>query len=385
MDPIFFASYARSDLERSKLRDAMELLRERTAQKMSTNADPKDVAFIDLSATRLGEQWAPLMAAALQRAKVFVAFCSGCYFNRQFCAIEFEIFRRRVEKTGFKHPCVLPVIWDKCELPAVLKQYQFNAHDLPKSYEKEGLRAVRLENKKRYEQTIERLADAIAGACKNPAQPTLPALEEPVEFGTIEASFGMPKNDPGHLHVGVLHGDGPRWEVEIGHAVRQLLERSPTLQQRGWSPMRVDAGAAQRLQALRARQSSVLLISPRDAFDDPHWSAYAQAIDDELAHPEGTCLLLVGIAPGSSPLALHSSLAAILPKTLAKPGSIEHFELSAPSLLQRINSRAAVMEVRALQSAPAARAASPDLESAAVAAGLPLATAPVIRGPGGGS
>lgn len=386
MAPVFFASYARADAERSALFEAMQSLQLSTAAKLGTGAPPDQVAFIDLSSLHLGEQWSDGMTRALQSAKVFVAFCSNRYFNRKFCAIEFEVFLRRVRKLRFAGPCVLPVIWDRCELPTVLKQYQFAANDLPPLYEKEGLRAVRLASPKQYTKIIERLATVIVKACEDPTQPTLPPLVEAIDLAEIEASFGAPDGGPGHLHVGVLHPEGPRWEVDIGHPVRRLLERCPTLQQRGWTPLRIDASAAKRFEELRSRRSAVLLISPLDAFRDPLWKAYVGTIDKELAHAEATCSLLIGASPGTTATDVLATIAPILPVTVTKSDRIDLFELSTPaSLLHRINSLAAAMEIRAIQAAPATRATDTPLENAATAAGLPLTCAPVIRGPGGAS
>src|SRR5262245_2894430 len=115
MTHVFFTSYARLDSNKfSKLDRVVEELRERVRSKLGAKA-AQDVGFFDTQDIQTGADWERVLGTALRHARILVCMCSPTYFNSEFCAKEFEVFRRRLQDAAdaFKDVrVILPVLWD---------------------------------------------------------------------------------------------------------------------------------------------------------------------------------------------------------------------------------------------------------------------------------
>ena len=226
----FFTSYARLDNNKySKLNAVVEGLKERVRAKLGARSTDQ-VAFFDTRAIKTGAEWEKFLGDALRRSRVLVCFCSPTYFNSPFCAKEFEVFRRRLERAGETYRdarVVLPVIWDIGSegiwLPQSIQKYQFTDKRFPDRYTMDGLCALKRVKGQRenYVKAIEVLADIITAA----SSLILPPWSDPIIFDQLPQSFHNPNTGPYNLAVIVLNEKGTQWvPAEDGIPVARTIE-----------------------------------------------------------------------------------------------------------------------------------------------------------------
>lgn len=179
-DGCLFLSYARNDRNKySKLKAVIDHLDHRVSE---LRAMTPPVVFFDENSIETGEQWERAISRAAHESQVLVCMLSASYISSEWCAKEFDVFRRRVVAAGSDaRVAIIPVIWDirEDQIPSALRAYQYKNSATPDVYLAEGLRSLRALKKRRdaYITTIEHLAQTIAKA----AQRLLPALSPPVE------------------------------------------------------------------------------------------------------------------------------------------------------------------------------------------------------------
>jgi hypothetical protein len=99
MAPMFFVSYARTDIEHPPFREAFEYfvkdLKARVSVKGKLEKEQDtDIMFVDAD-IQTGEVWSERLADAIAQCKVGVALYSPLYFTRRWCGKEFQVLLRR--------------------------------------------------------------------------------------------------------------------------------------------------------------------------------------------------------------------------------------------------------------------------------------------------
>src|SRR5690349_13388755 len=115
MAHVFFASYAGLDNDKDQLRNVIVELRKSVRSKLGAT-DVDEVGFIyQAGSIKTGQDWQNELGEAIRHANVLVCFCSNTYFNSEYCANEFEVFRKRLNAfgaAGAELLAIIPVIWD---------------------------------------------------------------------------------------------------------------------------------------------------------------------------------------------------------------------------------------------------------------------------------
>jgi TIR domain-containing protein len=383
LGPFFFTSYARLDNNKhTKLGEALDELRERVRGKLgATRAD--EVGFFDLEDIQTGQRWIERLGGVVARCRVFVCFCSRTYFNREVCGKEFEVFRKRLAVPAPGARYVFPVIWDKCVLPAALGAYHADNAGFPREYFDDGLCALRrLRREAEYETTIEALATAIAAAANDPP---LPPGVPVVDFDGVPSAFDNPAAES--VRIGLFGDQGLFWQSEIGRTARSLAEEAAASERVGWRQFEVRDDVALRIAELGASGDPLILIAPSNA--GAAWANRLNAVDVALARDTTTpCAVLVEyvaqppIGTTTGQAAIEEAIRSAVP--LSFEGSTRHeaFESgSATSLLQKLRSVISKLRIDLNHRRDAARVSDPVLEASARAAGVPIASHPVVDGP----
>src|SRR5580765_2774492 len=147
MAHVFFASYARLDNDRKRLQNVVLDLRERVRSVVGA-ADASKVGFFDTyDGISTGQDWEKTLGEAARHARVLVCFCSNTYFNSEYCANEFEVFRRRLDALGPAGDAlrvVIPVVWNVSAMPKAVSRYQTVDQNagFPDDYRLQGLLAL---------------------------------------------------------------------------------------------------------------------------------------------------------------------------------------------------------------------------------------------------
>jgi hypothetical protein len=177
MPPVFFVSYARTDIELPKFRKAFEYFVKDLKARVG-NRLPQEplVAFVDADILT-GEVWTQELSNAIAQCKVGVALYSPRYFTRRWCGKEFQVLLRR----GLSGPGgsgIIPVRWEKpVDPPECAARLQHTESQYPKAYAALGMRQLVIMRSARltaYEQTIELLVDRIVAAANTKRLGPLP-------------------------------------------------------------------------------------------------------------------------------------------------------------------------------------------------------------------
>jgi hypothetical protein len=166
MPHIFFFSYSSHDWNLPGLEEFYDDLCKEVARLVPWGQDSDIISFRDHK-MRLGEEWKPAIATALQESVVLVSILSEAYFSKEFCGQEVYIFDQR-RKQGLaaaaKSPeVILPVIWAPVQqgYPSVLGDLQADQAGMPKEYFSQGLYRLRIKDERAYQQCVLSFADAI--------------------------------------------------------------------------------------------------------------------------------------------------------------------------------------------------------------------------------
>src|SRR5882757_6904657 len=97
MTHTFFASYATLDNKSKWLQKVVLDLRDRVRERLGA-LDAAQVGFFAVfDGIPAAADWERALGDGAREARVIVCFCSNTYFNSEYCAAEFEIFRRRLK------------------------------------------------------------------------------------------------------------------------------------------------------------------------------------------------------------------------------------------------------------------------------------------------
>jgi hypothetical protein len=190
--PVFFFSYARLDCDQY-LKRFFEDLSKRVAQKGGLDRKAGQVSFLDLTHIEPGDDWDQALSQALQECQVLLSIYTPCYFRREYCGKEFQVFLKRKIRNSTN---IVPILWenqkdlDREKLPPSIVHYvqRFEPGQLDETYEGMGVRRVLAKVGARgvYREMIEKLADRVLDLAK---EKNLQRLEEPPKLSAIENPF----------------------------------------------------------------------------------------------------------------------------------------------------------------------------------------------------
>lgn len=164
----FFLSYARADgsYVTKFLHDVAQQVRSK--EEALSRFDPGDIGFMDRASTEPGDDWDHALLDALRHARVLVCMLSRGYLASEYCAKEFEVFRRRIEEyrarlsPGQRPRLILPVLGHPLarlgKLPPAISQLQYDHVDFGELYPQKGLFV--LSNNSRYREEYDQFLDA---------------------------------------------------------------------------------------------------------------------------------------------------------------------------------------------------------------------------------
>lgn len=212
----FFASYATLDNKSKYLQKVVLDLRERLRTRLGAADEAKLGFFAVFDGILTAQAWEDELSDAVRHAQVIVLFCSNTYFNSEYCAKEFDVFRRRLKDIKPEPEVIVPVIWDLCTMPKAVARYQAShLAAMPEEYRNHGLLALRRNKttRTRYDATL----DALTGVLERLLnQPALAPLDPPVPFDMLLDAFDNP--DCYSVRIGALHRDGLRWQQRYERA-----------------------------------------------------------------------------------------------------------------------------------------------------------------------
>ena len=338
MAHIFFASYARLDNDKKRLNTVILDLRERVRSKLGA-LNAAEVGFFDqVDGILTAQKWQDVLGEAARHARVLVCFCSNTYFNSEYCANEFEVFRRRLNAAGAaadKLRVVIPVVWDVSAVPRAVSRYQDSdaSSGFPSDYRQQGLLALKRSKvtkyRARYDETLDALTAVIRAAATGTALPSFP---KPVVFEELPGVF----DNPGAYNVGIatLHDNGARWEIAPGATVRSVVETVAARENLPWRAIKVGDDIAQVLTKAEEDREVVLLVADEKSVSAGAWKPRFAVVD---ATAGDNCMLLVGLHAASgttiTPQDAQARLAALAP-TLAAKSKVDWFPADAPDILQ---------------------------------------------------
>jgi FxsC-like protein len=192
MSFVFFFSYAHANLiQDQKLETFFADLSTEVRQLMGPGE--QEPSFLDRESMRVGAEWTPALAEALQTSSVLVCLVSADYLSSSFCGKELQIFLDRRERHGNSPSVILPIIWTKTPtrpLPQVITQFQYSDARLPERYASKGLRSLMMANDQAgYQMFIEALAESIVTAAG--LNPPLTRLPETPGFDQVKNPFAL--------------------------------------------------------------------------------------------------------------------------------------------------------------------------------------------------
>jgi hypothetical protein len=386
MAHVFFASYARLDNDKKRLRAVILDLRERVRGKLGAS-DASAVGFFDAEDGILAaSDWEQTLGDAARQARVLVCFCSNTYFNSEYCANEFDIFRRRLDKVGAAaatYKVVLPVIWDPGSMPQAISQHQqtSTSQGFPDDYRRDGLLALRRNRTSKSQATYNAALDAITTVIQAAVnKPALPPLAPPIVFADLPGVFDNP--GPYSLRIGGLHPKELRWELQPGQTLRFLVEAVVAAEHRAWRVLKVDDGIVKALEDAASAREAVILIADASAIAGGAWKVRAAAID---AVAGTACRVLVGIrdpnGTGLTPDVARAQVAALVPRLVAAEQALA-FDADDPLALKKLLAeQMATLNMSMVAEDDAARIHDSSLGDDARRDGITVATRPTVGGP----
>jgi hypothetical protein len=319
---------------------------------------------------------------------VLVCFCTNTYFNSEYCANEFEVFRQRVIASGAadSYPVIIPVVWNVCTMPRAMSKYQSSheAAGFPSDYRLQGLLALQrsrnYKSRARFEAAISALTAVIQEAVSGKP---LPPLARPVVFDSLPGVF----DNPGayNVRVGALHDDGLRWILapETGSSVRRIVEAVSAVERLPWRAFKVADDLGAQLEMSAAAREAVVLVADAASLSEPDWQLRT-AVVDAVSLTNFRVLLGLQREDIGTPIApelAEQRLAAALPN-LAATGRAAWFDVSVPEMLEaRLTEQIIKLRMALVAEDPAERVEDSVLAGGALEKGIAVATQPMVTGP----
>lgn len=322
----FFLSYARADgpYVTKFLQDVAQQVRSK--EEALSKVDPAEIGFMDRASTEPGDDWDHALLDALCHARVLVCMLSRGYLASEYCAKEFEVFRRRIDEykarlSPDRRPrLIMPVLGHPLTrlgtLPPAISHLQYDHVDFGELYPEKGLFA--LSNHSRYQQEYEQFLEAftwklVDAAREHPLPPSaavqpLSQVVNPFRTGNHDAND---RRQAGPTSIRFVFVAGHRDEAG---QVRDQLDAYGASSGREWRPflpattrsvgalssgaasdqdlfpedLPVDDGAVSRIRHAEEENSIVLLIV------DP-WSARLARYRDFLESYDRATFLNSGV------------------------------------------------------------------------------------------
>jgi hypothetical protein len=390
MAHVFFASYARLDNDKKRLRNVILDLRERVRGRLGA-ANPAEVGFFDqVDGILTAQTWQDVLGEAARHANVLVCFCSNTYFNSEYCANEFEVFRRRLNASGAAGATlrvIIPVVWDVSAVPRAVSRYEETdeSSGFPSDYRQQGLLALKRNKtqkyQSRYNQTLDALTAVIHDAATAPTR--LPSLATPVVFEELPGVF----DNPGAYNVGIatLHDSGARWELRPGTTIRRVVEEVAANESIPWRAIKVGDDIKQVLQKALQDREVVVIVADEKSISGGAWKVRLAILD---ANAGENCILLVGLqTSGASAVSsqdAQTKLVALAP-ALSAASRVDWFPADAPEVLQtRLAEHVVLRRMSLVKSDPAKPVVDNVLAQDALDnQGLAVGTRPSVNGPAG--
>ena len=380
---LYFASYARHDARRARpgvpspLERVFEKLRDRVRAKAGINDEDaiKRIAFVDAQSIATGEEWEERLSDAAHHAQVLVCFVSPTYFNSEWCAKEFDLFRRRVEQRADvgTAPVIIPIIWEKCHLLQAVARFQCADVRLPDVYLKHGLSVLRnIKANQRYEgAAIEALAEMILEA----ARMMLPPLVPRIGFQALPRAFDNP--GPYGIALVTIGPGGPHTAVGTIETVARVVDNVAFDLKIPWREVTVDPSLAQSVAAAaRDRAIVVIVCDAKSAASEPHASHLAS-----LAKSGTPLIVLVGVSAATPDPSAARAVASALGSD--DRHAIECFSLANPREFSvKLSRMVTRRRIALIETDPPVRVADAEILREAELAGRDLSTRPGLIGPG---
>jgi hypothetical protein len=235
MAHVFFASYARLDNDKKRLRNVILDLRERVRIKLGA-ANP--------STARTS---------------------SRC----------FDVGSRQSVRPPLPLRVIIPVVWDVSVIPRAVSKYQQSDEKsgFPSDYRQQGLLALKRNKtqkyQSRYDQALDALTTVIYDAATAPTR--LPSLVTPVVFEELPGVF----DNPGAYNVGIatLHDSGARWELRPGTTIRSVVEEMAAKEGLPWRAIKVGDDIEKVLQKALLDREIVAIIADEKSISAGAWKA----------------------------------------------------------------------------------------------------------------
>jgi hypothetical protein len=395
--PRFFISYARFDDVKSRLTDVANELRQevRSAASIQEN-DLQEIGFLDSTNIQNGEDWEKALGTAVRTIRVLVCFCSPQFLDSPYCAKEFAVFQKRLQKAGNlvdDQVVIIPVIWDvgapKRELPQALARY-YQPKGFPDAYNTAGLmhlNKLRQTYPEAYDQVITKLVSLIGNAQR---ASKLPAWPDDLKFEDLPNFFHNPAPQPYHLTLTVLHEKKTQWKPdESGPNIGSIFDgvaKQNTASGVYWQEIVPDLKnlRAELDRARNERQASIIVVSREDA-GKPPWKQLLEIVDDPA---RTNCAVLLGWSdenPGApaSPAMIAAEIQKLLPNTSAGTSFHDSFPIDDTEKLSNALIKAATaLRLKLMKEDPAEKADSAELRAGAVNQGITPDTQPINTGPG---
>lgn len=383
-----FISYARNNNADGRLGRLVPALEAHLLNYLPNGTRREDLSFLDVKSIDSGDQWMERLADATRTCKVCVCFYSMPYFTSEYCGREVAVFLQRLQAwrqlpgaQASPVRALIPVIWTKEDVPAVLQPFQDAQGGYPAQYLEEGLRALAMRKSRRdaYHTVLDLLAQRIAKVLlgEPPLPPAGPiasfdavasvfhAQAAPVRYGIAWADLTLPgvRARPFGDGTAALDALLTQWAGEAGAPLRELS---------------VNAKLPAAVQASGAAREMVVVVFSRAQLDSAPNAALLAQLDAKLAADSATVVLLDDGQPDAA-----AALAARLPQWQARAAAeATVVAADAAALSQGLRSRLPKLRAALIQADPGLRAEDPVLVKAAADAGIPLAERPVLTGPG---
>lgn len=201
----YFFSYARVN-KHPYLRKFYDDLWDRLAVDL-TAAQQGQRSFRDWEDLELTSRWSAQLQEALEWSRVLVCITSPAYTSQEWCGKEVAFFDELCRYHNGVNERVLPVIWSKTQLPAVLEQNQYYNDSLPAEYLDLGLfRIMKLGKRGVYAKCV----DALARGILEKGRKYVPRGPKPgLKLATIRGAF----DGAGQFHTKVIYcsKNGSEW------------------------------------------------------------------------------------------------------------------------------------------------------------------------------
>lgn len=372
---VFFTSYARLDNTDGRLKAAIDEVVKRVVAKIGDDLPP----FFDTTEIKNGLEWEKVLGKALQELRVIVCLCSPAYLKSAFCAKEFEVFRRRVDKDAQNAVAIIPVIWEPVALPEVMGRFhQPKDPRFPSDYYVAGL--YQLSRLKSQEDNFVTAIEALANDIRKADQDSkLPPWPHSVKYDDRPNFLNNPKPERYGVSITVLSEKNSQWKPgNVRTSVGALVDTVAHTLSVAWEEIPAGPlGLSQQLEDAEKRRLASVLVVDRDAATKAPWS---QTLEQICQAARTNVAVLVGCRKTdlAAPTDVKDALAKLIPGMISDYFMLDDEEGFKAALTKIITT----LRIALVQQDEAAKVVAPDLRDAAVSRGIPVDAIATLTGPG---